>query len=107
MARIHKRTVQKNLHDPDHHDGVITHLEPDMLECRVKRALGNITKMRVLKCCTHMPANLEASSLAKGLENISFHSNPKEGQHMIHREQNRKNEASVNNYCKNKKCSHV
>ena len=54
-----------------------------------------------------MPANLEDSSLAKGLENISFHSNPKERQHMIHREQNSKNEASVNNYCKNKKCSHV
>ena len=29
VARIHRRTVQKNLHDPDNHDGVITHLEPD------------------------------------------------------------------------------
>ena len=33
---IHKRTVQKDLHDPDNHDGVITHLEPDILECEVK-----------------------------------------------------------------------
>ena len=43
MARIHKRTVQKDLHNPDNHDGVITHLEPDILECEVKWALGNIT----------------------------------------------------------------
>ena len=43
MARIHRRTVQKNLHDPDNHDAVITHLEPDILECEVKWALGSIT----------------------------------------------------------------
>ena len=34
---------KKDLHDPDYHDGVITHLEPDILECEVKWALGNIT----------------------------------------------------------------
>ena len=33
---------KKHLHDPDNHSGVITHLEPDILECKVKRALGNI-----------------------------------------------------------------
>ena len=33
----------KDLHDPDNHDGVITHLEPDILECEVKQALGSIT----------------------------------------------------------------
>ena len=43
MARIHKRTVKKDLHDPDTHDGVITHLEPDILECEVKWALESIT----------------------------------------------------------------
>ena len=43
VARIHKRTVQKDVHDPDNHDGVITHLEPDILECEVKWALGSIT----------------------------------------------------------------
>ena len=43
MARIHRRTVQKNLHDQDNHDGVVTHLEPDILECEVKWALGSIT----------------------------------------------------------------
>ena len=43
MARIHRRTVQKLSHDPDNHDGVITHLEPDILECEVKWALGSIT----------------------------------------------------------------
>ena len=42
MVRIHKRTVQKDLHDPDNHDGVITHLEPDILECEVKWAFGSI-----------------------------------------------------------------
>ena len=34
---------KKDLHDPDNHDGVITHLEPDVLECEVKWALGSIT----------------------------------------------------------------
>ena len=34
---------QKDLHDPDNHDGVITHLEIDILECKVKWALGSIT----------------------------------------------------------------
>ena len=43
MARIHRRTVQIDLHDPDNHNGVITHLEPEILECKVKWALGSIT----------------------------------------------------------------
>ena len=34
---------KKDLHDPDNHDGVITHLEPDILECEVQRALESIT----------------------------------------------------------------
>ena len=34
---------KKDVHDPDDHDGVITHLEPDILECEVKWALGSIT----------------------------------------------------------------
>ena len=34
---------KKDLHDPDNHDGVLTHLEPDIMECEVKRALGRIT----------------------------------------------------------------
>ena len=34
---------KKDLHDPDNHYGVITHLEPDILECEVKRVLGSIT----------------------------------------------------------------
>ena len=72
QARIHRRTVQKNLHDPDNRDGVITHTHdgPDILECEVKWALGSITtnkarggdgipaelfqilKMMLWKCCT-------------------------------------------------------
>ena len=43
MATIHRRTVQKNLLDQDNHDGVNTHLEPDILECEVKWALESIT----------------------------------------------------------------
>ena len=34
---------KRDIHDPDNHDGVITHLEPDILECKVKWALGSIT----------------------------------------------------------------
>ena len=34
---------KKDFHDPDNHDGVVTHLEPDILECEVKWALGSIT----------------------------------------------------------------
>ena len=52
MSRIHRSTVQNDLHDPDNHDDlhfpdnhhdVITHLEADILECEVKWALGSIT----------------------------------------------------------------
>ena len=43
MTRIHKRAVQKAINDPDNHDGVVTHLEPDILECEVNWALGSIT----------------------------------------------------------------
>ena len=42
MTRI-QRTIQKDLSEPDNHDGVITHLELDILECEVKWALGSIT----------------------------------------------------------------
>ena len=42
MARIH-RTIQQGLNDLDNHNGVVTHLEPDSLECEVKWALGSIT----------------------------------------------------------------
>ena len=37
---------KKDLHDPENHDGVITHLEPDILECEVKWALGSITRSK-------------------------------------------------------------
>ena len=45
MARIHRRTVQKDLHNPGNHDGVIIHihLELDILECKIKWDLGSIT----------------------------------------------------------------
>ena len=90
---------KKDLHDPDNHDDVITHLESDILECEVKWALGSITTnkasggdgvpvelFRILKddacesAAPNMPANLENSAVATGLEKVSFHSNPKERQ---------------------------
>ena len=43
MARIHRGLYKKDLHDPDNHNGVITHLESDILECKVKWVLGRIT----------------------------------------------------------------
>ena len=83
------------LNDPDNRDGVITHLEPDILECEVKKALGGITMSRagggdgipaelfkILKAdavkvlTLNMLANLKNSAVATGLEKVSFHSNP-------------------------------
>ena len=85
---------KKDLHDLDNHDGVITHLEPDTLECDVKWALGSITSnkasggdgipvelFQILKDdAVKVPANLENSAVATGLEKVSFYSNPKERQ---------------------------
>ena len=83
---------KKDLHYPDNHDGMITHLEPDILECEVKWALGSITRekasggdgisvelFQILKddAVKVLPANLENSALATGLEKVSFHFNHK------------------------------
>ena len=46
MARIHRKLYKKDLHDPYNNDGVITHLEPDILECEVKWALERITTIK-------------------------------------------------------------
>ena len=46
----YKELYKKDLHDPDNHDGVITHLEPDILECEVKWALGRITMNKACGC---------------------------------------------------------
>ena len=50
MARIHRRTAQKDLQDSDNHNGVITHLEPDILECEVKWALESIITNKASGC---------------------------------------------------------
>ena len=96
MARIHRRTAQKRSSDPDNHDDVITHLEPDILKCEVKWALQSITTnkasggdeipvelLQILKddavkvlysVCQH----LENSAVATGLEKVfSFQSQRK------------------------------
>ena len=88
-GKIHRRTIQKDLNDPDNHDGVITYLEPDILECEVKWALGSITMNKAsggdgipveLYFKSHMPANLKTQQWPLELEKVSFHSNPKERQ---------------------------
>ena len=48
---------RKDLHDTDNHDGVITHLEPDILECEVKWALGSLTTNKA-SGCDGIPAEL-------------------------------------------------
>ena len=51
QKRWHEYTelYKKDLHDPYNHNGVITHLEPDILECEVKWALGSITTKKLLE----------------------------------------------------------
>ena len=44
-----KELYKKDLHDPDNHDGVITHLEPDILECEVRWALGRLTMKKLVE----------------------------------------------------------
>ena len=46
VATVHRKLYKKDLHDPDNHDGVITYLEPDILECEVKWALGSISRIK-------------------------------------------------------------
>ena len=78
---------KKDLHNPDYHDRVIAHLEPDILECKVKWALEASPWAKLvqvmefqLNASLNMPANVENSAVATGLEKVSFHSNPKERQ---------------------------
>ena len=46
MTRIHRKTIQKSLNDLDNHEGVVTRLKSDILECEVKWVLGSITKKK-------------------------------------------------------------
>ena len=47
--RIHEERYKKDLNDPDNHNGVITHLKPDNLECEVKWAIGSITTTKLVE----------------------------------------------------------
>ena len=91
----HTELYKKDLHDPDNHNGVITDLEPDVLEYEVKWALESITMnkasggdgipvelFQILKddAVKVLHSNLENSAVATGLEKVSVHSNPKERQ---------------------------
>ena len=82
-------------HDPDNHDGVITHLGPAILDCEVKWASGGNTMnkasggdgipvelLQILKDdAVNMPVNLENSAAATGLEKVNLHSNLKDRQY--------------------------
>ena len=81
---------KKDLPDPDYHNGVITHLEPDILECKVKWALGNITTnkasgiraelFQILKDDAVKVLHSICQQLWKTQQwpQVSFHPNPKE-----------------------------
>ena len=93
-----EKLYKRDLHGPDDHDDVITHLEPHILECEVKWAFGSITTnkasegdgipvelFQILKddavkvlhsICQQM---WKTSAVTTGLEKVSFHSSPKEG----------------------------
>ena len=92
---------KKDLHDPDNHNGVFTHLEPDNLECEVKWPLVSVTinkasggdgipvelfqileddAVKYASKKLNMLANWENSAIATGLGKVSFHSNLKESQ---------------------------
>ena len=96
---------KKDRHNPDNHNGVITDLEPDILECEVKWALGSITTSKasggaeipvelfqILKddavkvlhsICQQIWKTRQWKTPATGLEKVSFHSNPKKSQCQI------------------------
>ena len=97
MARI-EELYKRDIHDPDNHDGVITHLELDILECEVKWALESITmnkasggngipvelfqilKVDAVKVLHSTCQQIWKTAVATGLEKVSFHSIPKERQ---------------------------
>ena len=76
---------KKYLNDPDNHNGVITHLELDILESKVRWALGSITMNRASGgdgipaelCCTQYASKSGKCSSGQGPEKINFHSNLK------------------------------
>ena len=98
MSKYTEELYKKDLHDPYNHNGVITHLGPDILECEVKWALESITtnkasggdgipvelfqilKDDAVECCTQYASKFGKSAVVTGLEKVSFHSNPKERQ---------------------------
>ena len=89
---------KKDLHDPDNHNGVITHLEPYIMECEVKGALGSITMNKTsggdgipgelfqilrddaVKVLHSICQQIWKTAVATGLEKYGFHYNPKEKQ---------------------------
>ena len=90
-----EKLYKKYLHEPDNHDGVMTYLEPDILECKVKWTLGSITmnkasggdeipaelfqilKDDAVKALNSICQQICQSTVATGLEKVSFHSIPK------------------------------
>ena len=95
--------LQKDLHDPSNHDGVITHLEPDILECKVKWALGSTTLNKAsggdgipvelfqilqddaMKCCTQYASKFGklGSGHRTGKDPFSFQYKERQCQRML------------------------
>ena len=93
-----KKLYKKDLHDPDNHNDVIIHLEPDILECEVKWALESITtnkasggdgipvelfqilKDDAMKVLHSVGQQTWKTAVATGLRKVRFHSNPKQRQ---------------------------
>ena len=108
---------KKDLHDPDNHDGVITHLKLDTLECEVKWALGSITtnkasggdgipvelfqilKDDAVKMLHSICKQIENAAVATRLEKVSLHSN--------HKERQRQRMVKLSHNCTHLTCSKV
>ena len=98
MEEYTEELYKKDLYDPDNNDGVITHLEPDILKCKVKWALGSITmnkasggdgiqvelfqtlKDDAVKVLHSICQQIWKTQQWPQLEKVSLHSNPKERQ---------------------------
>ena len=61
--KIYTEELYKDLNDPDNHDGVITHLEPDILECEVKWVLGSITTKQLVEVMEFQLSSFKSSKM--------------------------------------------
>ena len=97
MATIHRITIHKWFNDPDNHDSVVSHLEPDILDSKLKQALGSITMSKVTEAdgisaelfkilkdnaVKVLHSNCQQMWKTQQWPQVSFCSNRKEGQYL-------------------------